>query len=288
MKKTTFEVKHNYQYDYDYVIKIEDEATKNHRETDQPVLTNFMPENKTDTMCPVRSFKMYIEHLNPKNPFLWQTPNPNITNEEATKVWYTRQHIGKNTLGSFMSELSKNVKLSRRYTNHSIRVTGASILTRCNFNDKEVMSMTGHKSVQSLTIYQRVQDKTKVKTGKVLQKSLTSDDDTLLKSIEAPAPRQNQPKQIPNSPAKALEPAPAHPQIQPEKAIVPYEPNFDDEDLDGIDWLKILCDAENANKDVAVPTHSDTSVSTTLVQQRNSPMFANCRIGNINININKK
>ena len=154
MKKSTFEIRHEYEHDYDYVIKVEDEATKNHHETDQPIQTNFMPENKTDKMCPVRSFKMYLAHLHPQNPYLWQTPNHNLKSEQTLQFWYTLQHIGKNTLGSFMTELSKNAELSKRHTNYSIRVTGASILTRCNFNDKEVMSMTGHKSVQSLTIYQ--------------------------------------------------------------------------------------------------------------------------------------
>ena len=85
-----------------------------------------MMENKGDKMCPVRSFKMYITHLHPENQFLWQTPNYKPKNKEDL-IWYTKQHIGKNTLGAFMSELSKNCKLSKHYTNHCIRVTGTSV-----------------------------------------------------------------------------------------------------------------------------------------------------------------
>ena len=192
-----------------------------------------------------------------------------------------------------MTTLSKEAGLSRKYTNHSIRVTGASILTRCKFQDKEVMSMTGHKSVQSLTIYQRVHDKTKMKMGKMWQKSLTEDDDTLLKSIEntpAPVAIQQKKEVTAPTPLKAIEPPAENstPQENVQGAIIPFEPNFDDKDLEGIDWLKVLCDAENANKEDTVVQLKDNLVSNTLMQQRNSPMFANCRIGNINININKK
>ena len=85
MTKSMFEIIHDHQLDYDYVMKVEDEATKNHRETDQPIETNYIPENKTDKMCPVRSFRMYIQHLHPKNNYLWQTPNPNIKSERILK-----------------------------------------------------------------------------------------------------------------------------------------------------------------------------------------------------------
>ena len=176
-----------------------------------------------------------------------------------------------------------NAKLSRKYTNHSIRVTGASILSRCKFNDKEVMSMTGHKSVQSLTIYQRVQSKTKMNMSKVLHKSLSTDDDTLINSVQAPI----QQKQIlQSSPKKAIE-APQE-NINKETAIIPLEPTFEDDGLDDIDWLKVLCDAENQNTNDMQMHSKENSMSTMMMQQRNSPMFANCKIGNININITKK
>lgn len=46
--------------------------------------------------------------------------------------------------------------LEKHYTNHSMRVSNASILTRSGlFTDKEIMEITGHKSVQNLTIYQK-------------------------------------------------------------------------------------------------------------------------------------
>ena len=114
MQKSMFAVMCDEEQDYDYVIKVEDESTKNHKETDQPILNNFMPENKTEKMCPFRSFKMYMKHLHPDNTYMWQTPNPNIKNESCD-VWYTLGHIGKNTLANFMTKLSKNADLSKIY-----------------------------------------------------------------------------------------------------------------------------------------------------------------------------
>ena len=108
-----------------------------------------------------------------------------------------------------MSELSKNCALSKHYTNHCIRVTGTSVLSRCRYNDKEVMSMTGQKSIQSLTVYQRVQNDKKMEMGKVLGSSLTTTDENLMKQI-MPAPPPAAPvttmtTPLATSPQKAIE-----------------------------------------------------------------------------------
>ena len=291
MQKSMFKVFKDYRTDHEYVAKIEDEATKNHRETDQPIQTNFMMENKGDKMCPVRSFKIYMSHLHPENPFLWQQVN-HKPKDPFSPIWYTKAHMGKNILGHFMTELSKDTALSKRYTNHCIRVTGTSILTRCKFNDKEVMSMTGHKSVQSLTVYQRVQDKTKMQMGKVLSTSLQTKDDQLLREIENVPSVPTSAVTKPTTPMKAIEAAPEQ-AIQPQDTpkdnniIVPFEPDFD-EDIDDTDWLKILCEVEEQNANLLPMANTQcTAVKNTSIQ-RNSPMFVNCKIGNISINIQKK
>ena len=64
-----------------------------------------------------------------------------------------------------MSKLSDLGQLSDKYTNHCIRVTGANTLTRVKFSNTQVMAVTGHKSMQSLAIYQRVQDDEKLLMG---------------------------------------------------------------------------------------------------------------------------
>ena len=131
MKKDHFKMEYNTQTESWTVVKNKDELTKNHKEIGS-VVSGVMPENPTDEMCPVKSYATYIDHLNPDNPYLWQVPlrNVDMINDE---IWFGLGHIGKNPLAKFMSDVSVNCGLSKIYTNHCIRVTGASILTRMQF-----------------------------------------------------------------------------------------------------------------------------------------------------------
>ena len=54
-----------------------------------------------------------------------------------------------------MKNLSVKMGLSKVYTDHSCRTTGATILSKYGFNNAQVMSVTEHKSVSSLAQYQR-------------------------------------------------------------------------------------------------------------------------------------
>ena len=172
-----------------FVKKVKDELTKNHKNPEQ-IITGYMPENKDDKLCPVCSFHMYIEHLDPDNEYLWQTPLRKFN--ASKKVWYSKQHMGKNTLCSFMKDLSKECNLSQIYHNHSIRSTGITVLTRQEFSSSEIMSVSGHKSVQSLSIYQKTAAKQKLEMGNVLFQSVTKPEDQITrpKHKELPSPQQ--------------------------------------------------------------------------------------------------
>ncbi|KAJ8320248.1 hypothetical protein KUTeg_001835 [Tegillarca granosa] len=71
---------------------------------------------------------------------------------KTSDIWYRNRVVGKDTLGKFMPELSKRCSLSRIYTNHSVRTTGVTILTKRNFSAGQIMSLTGHRSVNSLAL----------------------------------------------------------------------------------------------------------------------------------------
>ena len=60
------------------------------------------------------------------------------------------------------------ITVHQPYTNHSIRVTGATILTWDSYAASQIKEVTGHKSVSSLAIYQRVSDKEKFQMGQSL------------------------------------------------------------------------------------------------------------------------
>ena len=172
MRKNDFEVFFDQKSETWFVKKVRDELTKNHRDREQ-IVSGFMPENRDDPLCPVASFRKYQEHLSPKNDYMWQSPLEHGKLKSNPNVWYSRQHIGRNTLSKFMTEVSKNCELSQIYTNHSIRSTGVTVLTRMKFNDAQIMAVSGHKSVQSLSIYQKTARKEKLEMGNVLFQSVT-------------------------------------------------------------------------------------------------------------------
>ena len=280
-----------------YVYKDQDELTKNHKNIGEKI-SGFMPENRDDPLCPVKSFRKYLEHLNPENNFLWQSPLDKI-NLETTNIWYSKQHLGKNTLGNFMQDVSKECKLSKKYTNHSIRVTGATVLTRQNFSASEIMSITGHKSVQSLTRYQRTQDIQKIAMGNVMHQALTHQEENIIvprKQVQIPTELLVLPHQPSNvtfnvaSPRRAMAPIAFNEQPVMEKPnaatpIVPFEANFEDEGVPDFDLVSILDEVENSQK-TENQTSSTTMVSTNqVVNNIPKSLFHNCTIQNITFNM---
>ena len=82
----------------------------------------------------------------------------------------------RDMLAKFMGKLSVSCGLSQSYAIHFIRATGATNLNECsNFADAQIMSVTGHKSVSSLSIYQRTSDQKKIKMGTILNSAMTEE-----------------------------------------------------------------------------------------------------------------
>ena len=173
------------------------------------------------------------------------------------------------------------------------------MLTYCKFSNSEIMVVSGHKSVQSLAIYQKTKQKEKVKMGKALFQSMTRKEEDIdvnqnVKEIQAPP--QNQAIMLPPRPEVAEMPShnmairsenvmiPIFPLENKEnaaRALVPFEANFDEDDLSDMDILNAIC---------GVNENTTTTVSNTSNVLTNMPraMFANCQIGSINITFSKK
>ena len=97
-------------------------------------------------LCPVQSFKMYLDLLNPDSTAFFQYPN-------KRKTAFTKEVIGKNPLGDMMKEISTQAKLSRSYTNHQIRKTTATGIKRSGFTLEQIAHVTKHKNLDSLKHY---------------------------------------------------------------------------------------------------------------------------------------
>lgn len=72
-------------------------------------------------MCPVATFKKYLQKLHSQTDVLWQRAVESF--KESDDTWYTNAPLGKNTLAKIMSEISRLGKLSKIYTNYSLRTT---------------------------------------------------------------------------------------------------------------------------------------------------------------------
>ena len=294
MQKDHFKIEFNNETEEWYVIKAKDELTKNHRDIEE-LVSGIMPENKTDPLCPVKSFREYLSHLNCKNKYMWQYPLANV-DPKNPEIWYGKTYIGRNPLSKFMSEVSKQCGLSRIYTNHSIRVTSCTVLTRCRFSESEIMAVSGHKSVQSLAIYQKTQKQQKINMGKALFQSMTKNENEMelnpqlkavLKECKEVEVSPQSPKNIDVHAVMAAQSEKAAvPSVQNKQnsdlQLVPYEPNFD-EDISDIDLLSALCEMEEN-----IPPPTTVSTTNTVVNTVPKTMFANCQIGTINVTIVKK
>ena len=109
---------------------------------------------------------------------LWQRPHDDFDDSDAT--WYCNVPLGEKTLGNFMTNINKKCRLSQVYTNHSIRATGAIILAKHMFRNSQIMAVTGHKSVASLSLYQRVDKEDKIRMGQTLTDNVLSEPSKIL------------------------------------------------------------------------------------------------------------
>ena len=102
------------------------------------------------------------------------------------------------------------------------------------------MDFTGHKSVPSLTIYQRVSNERKMEMAKTLTDAIKNKVETkqtpqvqpALVPVQVPPPKIN----VPTDPVEVLQNALViiqnAVQLPQESLIVPYKPNWDDDTAD--------------------------------------------------------
>ena len=95
------------------------------------------------------SFELYVSHLHSLNEFLFQHPKRNASTSED--VWYDNMVAGERTLGDILRE----AKLSKCYTNHSIRATAVTILDKSGLEARHIMAVSGHKNEASIRSYSK-------------------------------------------------------------------------------------------------------------------------------------
>ena len=151
------------------------------------------------------------------------------------------------------------------------------------------MAMSGHKSVKSLAIYQRVHEDEKLMMGLCLNYCLITPI-TLPKQIAEPIP---QPKLQEEPPAN----------LETEKAVIPYtgevdvDPNFDlmqliNETIDEVNDEDLVMAATQCEQAMIQATKKlvSNSSNTSMMRMTMTTTFTNCTFGtinNLNIHIHK-
>ena len=96
-----------------------------------------------------------MEVLHPEYEFMFQRTRraAKAFNINTAKVLFEDSKLGKNTTPLCMPKICKILDLPRRYTNHCVRATGINILKRSGIDDRDIVKLTGHKAVSSLSCY---------------------------------------------------------------------------------------------------------------------------------------
>lgn len=241
LSKESFQIQKTPQ-GQEYVELTFNEATKkcqgdemNHNPHDGD--RNIMLAQPDSDRCPVKSFKFYMEKLNPKCPWFFQTPNPYMSNP-AHDLWYKNCPVGEGMIGRFMKQISQSTNLPKLYTNHKIRGTTASVM-KDKFGLFAACNVTHHKSYESLRSYlakPTLEDKAKYSTA-----LFNFPDEAKENAATSPKPKAKNPSKLSlkrkpsatlskpppsatKSPLIQLPPSPKSPSVNEQNASPPSSP----------------------------------------------------------------
>ena len=297
--KSTFKLETDINTGIKYIRKDIDEQTKNHQ-MDTEFVNSTMTEMPNSPPCPVASFMTYMTKLHPKCDYLWQQPKKIEDQQIETDIWYKPCKIGPNPLSTFMSRLSADAKLSMNYTNHSIRSTATTMLGRAQFTPKQIMSVTGHRSVNSLSVYQKVSENERLMMGLAMNAYLQSDiQPQVQQRPDIPQAIAPKPTQVTASLGAPKDTNPEEKTQPKQMEIVQYEPEDpllkDDFDQElNFDVESVLQQIEEESVSMTqldtVSGHATNFQCQKIKKSPVVPLFNNCKIGtitNLHIHVHK-
>ena len=82
--------------------------------------------------------------------------------------WYSKQARGQHYLNAMVKSMFEEAGAQAKYTNHSLRATGATELFQSNVPEKVIQNITGHRSLKALRQYEKVGDTQKQAASNIL------------------------------------------------------------------------------------------------------------------------
>ena len=121
-----------------------------------------------------KAMKLYISKLNPKSNAFFQYPKKQWNYDD--EVWYDARPIGFNKVDNMLERISEAAKLSKMYTNHSVRATAITLWSNAGIQNRHIMAISGHRSEQSLAHYNTQPSTSQLQhCSEVLSRSLTAE-----------------------------------------------------------------------------------------------------------------
>ena len=146
LKKDSFEEKTDAR-GRQYVTITYNEYDKNHSQDEEKCQMMFATN---DERCPVYSFNLYLNKLNPQCQSFLQRPSKRFIGKD---IWYDAAPLGKNTICNMLKKISVQAECATVYTNHCLKASAATVLKKAGCQSQDIMSVTGHKNVASLQSY---------------------------------------------------------------------------------------------------------------------------------------
>jgi len=122
-------------------------------------------------VCHVQILDTYFSKLPSQakeNDVFYLTPNKLA---DKTKPWYSLVPVGRNRLGSMLKDMCVEARISGNFTNHSLRVYGATALYHAKVPEKLIQQRTGHQSLKALRQYERTSDSQLLEVSNIISSS---------------------------------------------------------------------------------------------------------------------
>ena len=141
-----------------YYKKIVGERTKNHQ-FDSEDLENggrIMFETNIYGFNPRYFFHLYMGKLHPDASYLFcreQREKKGFNLKSNPKVWFEKSKLGINEVSKATKTLCNALGIEGDYKNNQLRPLSVNNMKKSGAEDREMMKMTGHKSLSSLNHY---------------------------------------------------------------------------------------------------------------------------------------
>ena len=106
---------------------------------------------------------------------------------DDTKPWFTGVPVGRNKLSKMVPDMCKEAKISGHKTNHSLRATGATELYTAGVPEKIIQERTGHRTLESLRMYERTSEKQQQAVSKVISARVATNFQCEMEKLNLPA-----------------------------------------------------------------------------------------------------